>query len=140
MSSLRHLWNDAQRSRLIAQLTANSRAFAAALPDEEAVDGLIMNLHLCLTLELSPAEVQAVFGARVLGFLTGMLATAKSDNPRPYYAIDPTFTLPGAQPLVQTQIGVIDAKGELRAVAAQPNSGADGTVRLIFRGRPGGAA
>lgn len=133
--SLRDVWNEEQRSRLIAQLTATSRAFAAALPAEDAIDGLIINLHLCLTLELSPAEVQRIFSAHVVTFLAGMLAAAHSENAKPQYSLDPSLLLPQEQHFVQTQIGVIDGSGKLRPPAAHPAARSDGTVHLIFRGR-----
>lgn len=133
--TLRNVWNEQQRRRLIAQLATTSRAFAGALPAEEAIDGLIINLHLCLTLELSPAEVQEVLGARVLSFLAAMLAAAHSENVRPQPAIDIHWPLPAGQPLVKTQIGVIDRSGKLRPAAPQETDQPRGTVHLIFRGR-----
>ena len=135
--SLRHVWNDAQRRRLLAQLAATSRFFAAALPDGDAIDGLIMNLHLCLTLELSPAEVQSVFGPRALQFLAGMLAAGHSESVEPRYALDPD-ALPFRRPLVKTEIGQFDAAGNFRPApsGAGGASRAAGTVRVIFRGRP----
>jgi hypothetical protein len=133
--SSRDVWSEEQRSRLIAQLTATSRAFAAALPAENAIDGLIINLHLCLTLELSPAEVQRIFSPRVVTFLAGMLAAAHSEGIEPQVPFDPG--MPSAQEarLVQTQLGVIDGSGALRAAPAPPTSSSDGVVHLVFRSR-----
>ncbi len=133
--SLRHVWNTDQRRRLLAQLAAKSRSFVAALPDAEAVDGLIINLHLCLTLELTPAEVQEVLGGRALNFLNDMLAAGRSESIKPRFAVDlaPAFSL---QP-VRTQLGVIDANGDLRPATAPPGFGG-GAVRLVFRGPSSG--
>lgn len=133
--SLRHIWNDEQRSRLLSQLAANSRAFTAALPAEEAIDGLIMNLHLCLTLELSPAEVQAIFSAPVLTFLAGMLAASHSENVEACYALDPDTPL-RRRPLVKTEIGQVES-GTLCPASAGAAGRASGTVHLVFRGRLG---
>jgi hypothetical protein len=138
--SLRQIWNEEQRSRLIAQLTVTSRAFAAALPAEDAVDGLIINLHLCLTLELSPAEVQRIFSPRVVTFLAGMLAAAHSENTRPQQGIDLSLPLPNGHSPVQTQIGRIDGDGKLRPIAAYPAARGQGTVHVVFRGRTNGPA
>ena len=133
--SLRHVWNAEQRSRLLAQLAVKSRGFAAALPDAEAVHGLIINLHLCLTLELTPAEVQEVLGGRALNFLNDMLAAGRSESIKPRFAVDLAPAL-SRQP-VRTQLGVIDANGDLRPATAPPDLGGS-TVRLVFRGPAGG--
>ena len=135
--SLRHVWNDEQRRRLLAQLAATSRFFTAALPDEDAIDGLIMNLHLCLTLELSPAEVQSVFSTRALHFLAGMLAAGHSESVRPRHSLDPDAA-PLRRPLVKTEVGQIDAGGNFRPLPAAGGAGGPGgAVRIVFRGRPG---
>jgi hypothetical protein len=91
-----------------------------------------MNLHLCLKLELSPAEMHTVFSARMLTFLAGLLAASHSEGLAPHYVLDPEASLLGRRPLARTQIGAIDANGDLRAA---PPANGDGAVRLVFRGR-----
>jgi hypothetical protein len=136
--SLRNQWNAAQRRNLQAQLRSTSRAFADALPAEEAVDGLIMNFHLCLALELTRQEMQDIFGRRVLAFLAMMTAAAQTEGRRPRYAVDPTAGLGCRRPLAETKIGKIGADGELHPDDAHRAPGLDdGTIHVLFRRNTG---
>jgi hypothetical protein len=131
--SLRNVWNTEQRSRLLTQLRATSRSFAAALPADEAIDGLIMNLHLGLALELSAEELLTIFGQRTLTFLAGMAAASPPDagSPRNLAAI--AAALSCRRPLVRTQIGAIGKDGRLHLDDQTSTGGDDGTIHLIFR-------
>ncbi len=132
--SLQQVWSGAQRRNLISQLASTSRAFAAALPDEEAIDGLIMNLHLCLALELDAPEVQEIFGQRTLSFLIGMLAASQTENLTPRYKMQLKSDLFCQRPLVETRIGTVGPDGRLR----DEQHGLDNdTIHIVFRGRPG---
>lgn len=132
--SLQQVWSGEQRRHLISQLYSTSRAFAAALPDEEAIDGLIMNLHLCLALDLAAQEVQEIFGRRTLSFLVGRLAASQSESLSPRYKINLKPDLFCQRPLVETFIGTVGPDGRLR----NEQQGLDNdTIHLVFRGRPG---
>jgi hypothetical protein len=134
--SLRNQWDAAQRGRLRAQLRSMSRAFAAGLPAEEAIDGLIMNLCLCRALEFSTEEIHEIFGSRTLAFLGTMAAAAKTERVAPRRALDPAAGLGCLRPPVQTQIGTFGPDGKLRA--ATNNAGVDdGTIHFLFRRAPG---
>jgi hypothetical protein len=131
--SLRNVWNAEQRSRLLAQLRTMSRSFAAALPAEEAIDGLIMNLRLSLALELSAEELVDIFGQRTLTFLAGMAAASplEAGSLRNLAAI--AGALACRRPLVETQIGVIGRDGRLHVDDHRSGGSHDGTIHLIFR-------
>ena len=132
--SLRQLWSGEQRRHLISQLHSTSRAFVAALPAEDAIDGLIMNLHLCLALELAAEEVQEIFGRRTLTFLVGMLSASQTESLRPRYKMKLNTDLACRRPLAETRIGTIGADGRLR----DEQQGLDNdTINIVFRGRPG---
>jgi hypothetical protein len=132
--SLQQVWSGEQRRHLISQLYSTSRAFAAALPDEEAIDGLIMNLHLCLALDLAAQEVQEIFGRRTLSFLVGRLSASQSESLSPRYKINLKPDLFCQRPLVETFIGTVGPDGRLR----NEQQGFDNdTIHLVFRGRPG---
>jgi hypothetical protein len=138
--SLRNQWDAAQRDRLRVQLCALSRAFAADLPAEEAIDGLIMNLCLCRALEFSAEEMHEIFGGRSLAFLGAMAAAAKTETVAPQRALDFAAGLGCRRPAVQTQIGTIGPDGRLRADGAGAGAGDgagagvdDGTIHLVFR-------
>ena len=132
--SLHEVWSGEQRRRLISQLYSTSRAFAAALPAEDAIDGLIMNLHLCLALELSTQEVQDIFGQRTLTFLIAMLSAAQTESPSPRYKTQFKPGLLCGRPMVETRIGTIGPDGRLR----DEQRGLDNnTIHLVFRSRPG---
>lgn len=135
--SLRQVWSGEQRRHLISQLHRTSRAFAAALPAEEAIDGLIMNLHLCLALELAAEEVQEIFGTRTLNFLVGMLSASQTESVSPRYKLNPKSDLFCQRPLVETRIGTIGPDRRLRD--EQHGLGND-TISIVFRSRPGGQA
>lgn len=133
--SLQQVWSGEQRRNLISQLYSTSQAFAAALPDEEAIDGLIMNLHLCLALDLAAQEVQEIFGRRTLTFLVGRVAAAQSESPSPRYKISLKPDLFCQRPLVETRIGTVGPDGLLH----NEQRGLDNdTIHVVFRGRPGG--
>ncbi len=132
--SLREVWSGKQRRHLISQLQSTSRAFAAALPAEDAIDGLIMNLHLCLALELSAEEVQEIFGQRTLTFLVGMLSASQTESVSPRYKTIPKSDLFCQRPLVETRIGIVGADRRFR----DEQHGLDNdTIHLVFRSRPG---
>lgn len=133
--SLRNVWNDDQRSRLVAQLHSTSRAFAAALPAEDAIDGLIMNLHLCLALDLEPQAVQDVFGQRTLAFVLGMMAASQTDSVAPRYSVDLACDLSGRRQFVETRIGMVGTDGRLHIDQGEMNGRNDGTIHLVFRSR-----
>ncbi|MFN8465386.1 MAG: hypothetical protein U0X20_07540 [Caldilineaceae bacterium] len=133
--SLRNMWSGDQRRNLISQLCSTSRAFTVALPAEEAVDGLIMNLHLCLALDLSTEEVQEIFGRRTLTFLVGMISASQTESVSPQYKLNLKADLFCERPLVETRIGTIGPDGRLR----DEQNGLDNeTINIVFRSRPGG--
>jgi hypothetical protein len=135
--SLREIWSGKQRRHLISQLHTTSRAFAAALPAEDAIDGLIMNLHLCLALDLAAEEVQAIFGRRTLTFLLGMLSASHTESVSPRYKTHPKPDLFCPRPLVETRIGTIGPDRRLR----DEQHGLDNdTIHLVFRSRRGSQA
>ncbi len=132
--SLRAVWSGEQRRNLISQLHSTSRAFIAALPAEEAIDGLIMNLHLCLAIDLATHEVQSIFGQRTLTFLVGMLAASQTENPSPHMKARFTPGLACARPYAQTRIGAVSPDGRLH----DEQRGLDNdTIHLVFRSRLG---
>jgi hypothetical protein len=135
--SLRQVWSGEQRCRLISQLRSTSRVFAAALPAEDAIDGLIMNLHLCLALELATEEVQAIFGRRTLTFLIGMLSASQTESVTTRYKIHPRPDQFCPRPLVETRIGTI---GPDRRLSDQQQGLDNDTIHLVFRSRSGGQA
>ena len=131
--SLQQGWSATQRPNLISQLYSPSRAFAAALPDEEAIDGLIMNLHLCLALDLAAQEVQEIFGQRTLSFVIGMLSASQTENLAPRYKVQLKSDLFCRRPLVETRIGTVGPDRRLR----DEQHGLDNdTIHLVFRSRP----
>ncbi len=105
---------------------------------EEAIDGLIMNLHLCLALDLEPQAVQEIFGQRTLAFVLGMMAAAQTDSVSPRYSIDLACDLSGRRQFVETQIGTVNADGRLHIDQGEMNVRNDGTIDLVFRSLPGG--
>jgi hypothetical protein len=132
--SLQNVWNGEQRGRLLTQLRSTSRAFAAALPAEEAVDGLIINLHLCLALDLSAAELLNIFSPRTLTFLAGMTAASPIETGVPRDLPGLAAALSCHHPPVATKIGVIGRDGRLQVDDQPPTAGShDGTIHLIFR-------
>ena len=131
--SLQQVWSGEQRRNLISQLYSTSRAFAAALPAEDAIDGLIMNLHLCLALDLAAQEVQEIFGQRTLTFLIGMLSASQTENLTPRYKMQLKSDLFCRRPLVETRIGTVGPDRRLR----DEQHGLDNdTIHLVFRSRP----
>lgn len=132
--SLREVWSGEQRRHLITQLHSTSRAFAAALPAEDAIDGLIMNLHLCLALELSAEEVQDIFDRRTLTFLAGMLSASQTESMSPRHKIQFKSDLFCQRPLVETRIGTV---GPDRRLSDQQQGLDNETIHLVFRSRPG---
>lgn len=135
--SLREIWSGDQRRHLISQLQSTSRAFIAALPAEDAVDGLIMNLHLCLALDLATEEVQAIFGRRTLTFLVGMAAASQTESVGPRMRAQFTPGLVCARPYAQTRIGAVGPDRQLH----DEQRGLDNdTIHLVFRSRPSSRA
>jgi len=135
--SLREVWSGEQRRHLISQLYSTSRAFAAALPAEDAIDGLIMNLHLCLALDLATQEVQSIFGQRTLTFLIGMLSASQTESVSPRYKAHPKPDLFCQRPLVETRIGTV---GPDRRMRDEQHGLDNDTIQIVFRSRPGSQA
>jgi hypothetical protein len=133
--SLHNVWSGDQRRRLISQLHGMSRAFVAALPAEDAIDGLIMNLHLCLALDLTTQEVQAIFGQRTLIFLAGMVSASQTESLSPRNLARFTTGLSCTRKFVETRIGTVGPDRRLR----DEQHGLDNdTIHVVFRGRPDG--
>jgi hypothetical protein len=135
--SLENRWNHSQRVRLVAQLKNSSQAFAGRLPDTEAVDGLIMNLQICIALGLAPADMFELFGPRVWYFLTSMLAASQSETVEPELAFNLAETALCQKRFAVTRFGVIGADGRMLADEQTTGGNPDGTVHLVFRSRKG---
>ena len=135
--SLHEVWSGEQRRHLISQLHSTSRAFAAALPAEDAIDALIMNLHLCLALDLATQEVQSIFGQRTLTFLIGMLSASQTESVSPRYKARPKPDLFCQRPPVETRIGTV---GPDRRMHDEQHGLDNDTIQIVFRSRPGSQA
>jgi hypothetical protein len=107
---------------------------ASQLPEPFAVDALLMLYDVCRAHELTPDELNYIFGRQGLAFVQAGRHTAPRENPVVYSKMDLTWD----RPFVVTQIGCIGPDGTMHEAEDASEGGNAFLMQEIFRRRRSG--